>query len=63
MPFNYFQLNGSQWEEVAEMLERRFRRPQPGQTEPAPEFPEAEIDDAERRAAMTRERLRRAGVR
>jgi hypothetical protein len=63
MPFSYFQFNGSQWDEAAELLERRLRRNQPGQPEREPEFPEAEIDDAERRAAMTRERLRRAGVR
>jgi hypothetical protein len=64
MSFSHNSLYGNHWEAAAEQLERRIRlRPDVNSEEPAAEFPEAEIGDAERRAAMTRERLRRQGLR
>jgi hypothetical protein len=64
MSFNRFQLFANPFESNASIIERqiRLRRLESGQ-EPDAEFPEAEIDDAQRRAAMVRERLRRLGLR
>ena len=61
MPFSHYNLyDNHQWETVARRIRLRPGRP----TEEAePEFPEAEISDAERRAAMARERMRRQGMR
>ena len=63
MPLNRFQF-ANPFESPAATIERQLRSqflsPEP---DPEPEFPEAEIDDALRRAAMIRERLRRQGFR
>jgi hypothetical protein len=64
MSFNHFNLHGNHWETAAEAVARRIRlRSGPASEEAEPEFPEAEISDAERRAAMARERMRRQGMR
>ena len=64
MPFSRFQLFGNPFDNPAAAVERHIRaRILQDQTSEAAEFPEAEIDDTERRAAMTRERMRRLGIR
>ena len=65
MPFSHYNLyDNHQWETATETVARRIRlRPGRPSEEAEPEFPEAEISDAERRAAMARERMRRQGMR
>ncbi len=62
MSFNHFQFYGNHWEHAADTLERRIRQRQSQESNDLePEFPEAELDDAIRRAAIIRERIRRFG--
>jgi hypothetical protein len=64
LPFTHLHLYGNHWDEAADIIERTLRQRMPGPDgEPDREFEEAEISDAERRAAMARERMRRLGVR
>ena len=64
MPFSRFPLFGDPFENAAAAVQQQLRlRRLQGQDATEPEFPEPEIDDFERRAAMTRERLRRLGLR
>ena len=60
MPFDRFQLFGNPFANTGAAIERQIReRWLEEERELEPEFPEAEIDTTQRRAAMTRERLRR----
>lgn len=64
MSFNHFQLYANPWDNTADVIERRLRLARTnGANEPEPEFPEAELDDAQRRAAIARERMRRQRAR
>ncbi|HEY7270716.1 MAG TPA: hypothetical protein VH951_12905 [Dehalococcoidia bacterium] len=64
MPFSRFQLFGNPFDNPAAAVERHIRaRMLEEEADLEQEFPEAEIDDRERRAAMTRERMRRLGIR
>ena len=64
MPFSNFPLFGNPFDNPAAMVERQIRlRQLESQEDEDREFPEAEIDDSIRRAAMARERLRRLGIR
>ncbi|HXH21492.1 MAG TPA: hypothetical protein VNN10_05645 [Dehalococcoidia bacterium] len=63
MPFSHFNLYGKPWDAAADLLERTIRIRMQDEEEPAPELSEAEISEAERRAAIARERMRRLGIR
>jgi hypothetical protein len=59
MPLSQFPLFGNPFENTAAEIERQIRQRRQAQAVEEPEFPEAEVDDTIRRAAMARERLRR----
>ena len=66
MSFSHLDFTGRGWERALEMVEHRIRasrESENGNDEPEVELPQAEIGDDERRAAMARERSRRAGQR
>lgn len=64
MPFSPFPRLMNPFENTAAAIERHLRMRRLREDDEAePEFPEAEIDDSERRAAMVRERMRRLGIR
>ena len=63
MPFSNFPLFGNPFDSPASIIERQIRlRLRESQQAEDRDFPEAEIDEALRRAAIARERLRRLGI-
>jgi hypothetical protein len=64
VPFTNFPLFANPFDNPAAIVERHLRlRQLESQEQDERDFPEAELDDSIRRAAMARERLRRLGMR